>query len=68
MGQNNALHRHLNHGFGGVGGIAGPVSLETDREMKVYRWARGTGLQPTQVRVRVRVTKLVYQIGFTTPF
>ena len=40
------LYHHLNHGFGGVCGINGPVSLEIGGEMKFYRWARNTWPRP----------------------
>ena len=46
--QNNVLHTHLTHGFGGNCGTTGPVTLENDGDMKFYRWSRGTGRLPAR--------------------
>ena len=61
-GQNNVLYRHLNHGFGGKGGMCGPVTLKIDREMKFYRracrpplaWATPRGATHASAKFQVR--------------
>ena len=44
LGQNNVLYTHLDHGFGGDGGMYGSITLKIDGEMKFYRSARSPPL------------------------